>query len=196
MKAKKEQNKDKGAISYDAVSQSYDSLHNAEQNRKYAILLSMIEMKKEDKQEKDKLLDVACGTGMFFEFLESEKIQCYKTGIDNSQGMIEKCKKKGFNCQISAAENLPFADKSFDIVTCISAIHNFKDPGNALFEMRRVCKNSGSLGIIVITVLRRSEKYEEICDLIKKNFKIEKKIEEQKDDIFVLRINHSVRVKL
>ncbi len=166
-------------ISYDNINQSYDSLHRTEQYGKYQIIISMIGIK-----EKDKLLDVACGTGMFFEFLESKNIQCSKQGVDNSKGMIKQCKKKGFDCHFFRAEKLPFSDKIFDVITCVSAIHNFENPENSLQEMKRVCKDSGT---IIITLLKRSEKYDKICLLIKKYFKIERIIEEKNDVLFLLR---------
>lgn len=44
------------------------------------------------------------------------------------------------------AENLPFPDASFDLVTCRIALHHFPDPGRAFAEFARVLKPGGKLG--------------------------------------------------
>jgi ubiquinone/menaquinone biosynthesis C-methylase UbiE len=42
---------------------------------------------------------------------------------------------------VSRGEELPFADGSFDVVTCRVAAHHFDDPGAALAEMARVSRS-------------------------------------------------------
>src|SRR5207245_2256618 len=42
---------------------------------------------------------------------------------------------------ISRAEEIPFADASFDIVACRIAAHHFQDPAAALKEMARVSRS-------------------------------------------------------
>jgi SAM-dependent methyltransferase len=41
------------------------------------------------------------------------------------------------------AAELPFVDGSFDLVMCRGAMHHFADPGAAVAEMARVCKDGG-----------------------------------------------------
>jgi ubiquinone/menaquinone biosynthesis C-methylase UbiE len=45
------------------------------------------------------------------------------------------------------AENLPFADASFAIVTCRIAPHHFPDVARAVQEMARVCRTGGCVAI-------------------------------------------------
>lgn len=45
------------------------------------------------------------------------------------------------------AEHLPFADASFDIVTCRIAPHHFPDVARAVLEMARVCRPGGAVAI-------------------------------------------------
>ena len=42
---------------------------------------------------------------------------------------------------VSRAEEIPFADSSFDVVACRVAAHHFQDPGGALKEMARVSRS-------------------------------------------------------
>ena len=66
-------------------------------------------------------------------------------GADISIGMLKKCQKscsKKTNLQLfqACAEDLPFADNSFDIVYHIGGINFFSDKAKAMQEMLRVAK--------------------------------------------------------
>ena len=66
-------------------------------------------------------------------------------GADISIGMLKKCQKscsKKTNLQLfhACAEDLPFADNSFDIVYHIGGINFFTDKTKAMQEMLRVAK--------------------------------------------------------
>ena len=78
------------------------------------------------------------------------------------------------------AEKLPFKNKSFDVIVSVTAIHNFKDQEKALDEMLRIGKKT-----IVITLLKKAQKYKKIKDLIYKKLKNVKEIDEEKDTIFI-----------
>ena len=88
-------------------------------------------------------------------------------------------------CILGSVERLPFQDKSFDIITCLTAIHHF-DLNLALEEMKRVAKKK-----VIISVLRKSNKFEEIVDAIKESFKVTNYILEEKDVIMVCQIEES-----
>ena len=85
-------------------------------------------------KKSDKLLDVGCGTGLTTQFWESNN----KTGIDPAKRLIEKAKKKDKDSDyiIAPAENIPFKDKSFEIVTSITAIQNFQNIEKGLKEIK------------------------------------------------------------
>jgi SAM-dependent methyltransferase len=91
----------------------------------------------------DKALDVACGTGQSSLALKAicENI----TGIDVSPEMLEFARK---NPEIefleSGAENLPFEDSSFDLLTVSNAFHWF-DRSRFLSEANRVLVPGGWL---------------------------------------------------
>ena len=84
-------------------------------------------------------LDVATGGGHVARRLREEGIDVVTT--DRAPGMSPDL--------ICAAEDLPFADSSFDVVACRTAAHHFGDVAAAILEMARV---SGTRVLIVDTV--------------------------------------------
>lgn len=81
------------------------------------------------------LLDVGCGNG-FFTFYFA-KI-CDVTGLDFSKQMLAI--NPHSKLIYGQAENLPFSDKSFDIVFCSNLLHHLDKPKKAMQEMKRVSK--------------------------------------------------------
>ena len=151
---------------YNKISKGYTKLHKEEQLKKLSIIKNNIKIKKSDL-----LLDVGCGTGISSDF------DCTVIGIDPSEELLRLNKNK--NKFLGDAEKLPFKSNFFDFVISVTAIHNFKDIERALKEIKRVGKNN-----FVFSILKRSNRFNEIKKLIKKNFRIEKEIEEDKDLIF------------
>jgi SAM-dependent methyltransferase len=75
------------------------------------------------------VLDVATGGGhVAARLCEAD---CQVVTCDSAPGM-----KPDVICR---AEDLPFADSSFDVVTCRVAGHHFEDPGASVKELARVC---------------------------------------------------------
>ena len=75
-------------------------------------------------------LDVATGGGHVARRLREEG--CEVVTVDPAPGMKPDV--------ISRAEDLPFADESFDVVVCRIAAHHFPDIGAAVEEMARVSR--------------------------------------------------------
>ena len=80
-------------------------------------------------------LDVATGGGHVARVLREAGLEVVT--IDPAPGMKPTV--------VSRAEEIPFADSSFDVVACRVAAHHFQDPGGALSEMARV-----SRGLVLI----------------------------------------------
>ena len=80
---------------------------------------------------------------------------------------------------LGKAEEIDFPDKSFDIVISLTSIHNFDDIEEGLKEIERVGKDK-----FAFSVLKRSNKAGEIEKIINKLFKVDEKVEEDKDIIF------------
>ena len=152
---------------YNSISESYNELHREEQLSKIRLIKDNLKIKNQDL-----LLDVGCGTGIF-----AEEFNCIKIGINPSIEMLKQG-KNAFYIQ-ACAENLPFKDACFDFVISVTAIHNFKNIKRGLEEIKRVSRKN-----VVLSILKKSAKINEIKDNIQKLFKITKTIEENQDIIF------------
>lgn len=160
---------------YDEISTGYDELHMAEQLAKMTEIIAAVGADIPKKAEK--LLDVGCGSG-----ISTSVWSCDCTGIDPSESLIALAKKKypKIRFYVGRAEELPFPDKSFDVVLCVTAVHNFHDIKKGIIEMKRVGKR-----LFIITALKKSKNIDEIEKFVIINFKIKKIISEEKDLIFI-----------
>jgi ubiquinone/menaquinone biosynthesis C-methylase UbiE len=107
-----------------------------------------------DIKKGNKVLDVACGTGVVTKKLIQKVGKTgHVIGADTSVTAIKIAKKWNNNIQnvlfVNAdAENLSFAEK-FDIITCQYALFFFPNASKALKNMRKSLKESGKLGMSV-----------------------------------------------
>jgi SAM-dependent methyltransferase len=88
-----------------------------------------------------RILDVGCGTGanleMLAQFGETE-------GVDVSEDALAFCRARGLDqVKLGAAEQLPYADASFDLVTALDVVEHLDDDLGGLREMRRVLRPGG-----------------------------------------------------
>jgi len=100
----------------------------------------------------EKILDLGCGNGRYFEYLKEKKVNYF--GIDNSTGLIEIAKSRypGVNFQTADALNLPFSENFFDKVISIATFHHIPSKEfriKFLKEVKRVLKPGG---ILILTV--------------------------------------------
>jgi|SRR3989344_4719237 len=147
---------------YNSISRGYNSLHKEEQEKKLSIIRKLW-------NPKGLILDIGCGTNLARKYFDNV------IGIDKSFNMLQE----GANV-CANAESMPFKDKSFDAILCITAIHNFNDPIKAINEMNRILKKGG----IAITLLKKSNNFEGIKKAIIKKFDVYC-LEEDKDFIFI-----------
>ncbi len=95
----------------------------------------------------ERLLDVGCGTGEHLLFFRNQG--CSVTGVEASFARIEAAKKRlGHRADIHAgrAEELPFSDNEFDVVTLIASLEFAEDPKKAISEAIRVSRNRVFMG--------------------------------------------------
>ncbi len=83
------------------------------------------------------LLDVGCGRGYFLGKVRAERPEIDLVGCD----VVDKLKVDGVSLVQGSAENLPFPDKSFDVVTCSHTLEHIVDPARAVSELKRVAKH-------------------------------------------------------
>jgi ubiquinone/menaquinone biosynthesis C-methylase UbiE len=100
-----------------------------------------------------RLLDVACGTG---QLAQQAVVQyaCSVEAVDLSEGMLREAKRrsdgvKGINYRQGDAEQLEFADGSFDYAASAFGLMYFPDPRRAISEIRRVLRPGGRAGFAV-----------------------------------------------
>jgi len=97
-----------------------------------------------------RVLDVACGTGQLLEMLIEHPGDPELFGIDRVAAMLDVAKQRlGQRATLleASAEELPFDQGAFQLVTCTNALHYFPDAAAALREMRRVLAPTGNLVI-------------------------------------------------
>ena len=103
----------------------------------------------------DKILDVCTGTGdIAIEFARCGAHDV--TGIDLSAGMLARAQKKiekldlttRIKLETGSALSIPYADKTFDLVTIGFGLRNLPDYARGISEMARLLKPSGRLLIL------------------------------------------------
>lgn len=98
----------------------------------------------------ESLLDVGCGTGYFTRRLAREA-GLRTTGIDPDPQSLAYARKQGEPGEVylcGLAEQLPFADRSFECTVCITALCFIADERRALSEMLRVTRRRLVLGLL------------------------------------------------
>lgn len=105
-----------------------------------------------DIRKGQKVLDVACGTGILAR-IAAERVGKGQSvsGLDANPAMLAVAKRIAPQIEWCEgdAETLPFDDDSFDAVLCQFGLMLFSNPGRALREMNRVLKPGGRLAVAV-----------------------------------------------
>ncbi len=154
---------------------------------------------------KDKqVLDIGAGTGRLS--LQFAKGGAQVMALDVSAKMLELVKRKNHKVQtiVGDAENLPFENNSFDVVTAAFLIVHLKDPARFFDEVYRVLKDGGRFvvtninqkdppevktkegNIIIESFYHRPEKIKEILELLA--FQVEEEIFVKENEVWVNQI--------
>lgn len=95
-------------------------------------------------------LDVACGPGSVVAAFARRARR--SVGLDATEAMLTQARALGTKLGLENVAwhrgdvyALPFADETFDIVSCRFAFHHLQDPVQALAEMIRVCRRGGAI---------------------------------------------------
>ncbi len=101
-----------------------------------------------------RVLDVGCGTGVFAARMREALPGAQVWGVDLVSGMLtkgtERWRHHATNVQPvqGDSERLPFAEGSFDFVTCANSFHHYPHQDRAVAELHRVLRPGGRLLLI------------------------------------------------
>jgi ubiquinone/menaquinone biosynthesis C-methylase UbiE len=104
--------------------------------------------------EAEKILDIGCGTGRFASRLLKRRPAARVWGLDLSPGMLGRCRQRcdalGGRLAVvqGDSERLPFADDTFDAVTCAHSFHHYPRQQAVAREMHRVLRPGGRLVVV------------------------------------------------
>lgn len=112
----------------------------------------------------EQMLDVACGTGIVARRASPLLAPTGAAhGVDPNPNMLsvarEACEREGLQVQFAdgRAEELPYPDNSFDVVTCQQGAQFFTDRPKGFAEMKRVLKDGGRAVISTWQPLERHD---------------------------------------
>jgi len=130
---------------YDQSAKVYDEQYREEQEAKNRVAMDNITLKKNSV-----VLDVGCGTGLLFAHV-AEKAK-FTIGTDISRGILKEAAKQAKQYDNAAlvltdADNMPFADKTFDAVFAITLLQNTPNPIATLNEIKRVSKSNATIAV-------------------------------------------------
>ena len=100
------------------------------------------------------VLDVGCGTGRLLRKVRAVYPSAQLFGIDPAEGMVEVARRQieSATIYLAAAESLPLADSSVDIVLSSISFHHWTDQLTGLREIRRVLRPGGTLCLADISI--------------------------------------------
>jgi len=134
---------------FDVQAAQYDLWYQTPEGRYSDTLEKELFLKLTQPKSGQSVLDVGCGTGNNLAFFRELGLRV--TGIDASEPMLNIAAKKlgtDVELHLGHAEELPFINNSFDIVTLITTLEFVSEPIKALKEATRVARGQVYLGIL------------------------------------------------
>ncbi|OIQ98110.1 23S rRNA (guanine(745)-N(1))-methyltransferase [mine drainage metagenome] len=115
-------------------------------NEEYRLLASLLAPR-----PGETLLDVGCGTGYFTRRFADKATEGNVVGVDIDTEMLRfanEHSEPNIGFVAADARQLPFRDKSFDLVVSVTALCFIRDEKQALSEMLRVARRRVVLGLL------------------------------------------------
>lgn len=118
-------------------------------------------------QPGESVLDVGCGTARWLSKLQTPNselrtINGLRAGVEPSAEMLKAARPRaqaGILLVRGAGEALPFADRSFDVVSLVTSLEFISDPARAVREAFRVARRLAVVAVLnrwsIITTVRR-----------------------------------------
>jgi SAM-dependent methyltransferase len=93
-----------------------------------------------------RILDAGCGSGRM---LDELALRGNVSGVDASAVAVAATRRRGHVARRCNIERMPFADASYDLVTCLDVLEHTSDDRRTLCELRRVTRPGGTLVVTV-----------------------------------------------
>ena len=112
-------------------------------------------------QAGERILDIACGTGVVARLASRRILEGHVTGLDLNKGMLAVARtlpREGapIDWIEGSALDLPFPVGQFDLVLCQQGLQFFPDQQRALREIRQVLSPSGRVALSVYSPIERT----------------------------------------
>jgi len=129
---------------YDLTADMYDERYAAEQKAKYKAALKNLNV------DYAKILDVGCGSGLFFNEVATRA--SVVVGVDISRKLLLKSKQQASSLEnVSVlqadADHLPLKEGFFDATCAFTVLQNMPKPPETLSELKRVTKPGGRVAV-------------------------------------------------
>lgn len=136
-------------------------------------------------------LDIGFGTGYpVIEIAERSGNSCRIYGVDIWRPGVRRALQKisvhglqNLTLLLAKAENLPFHNEYFDLITSNNGLNNVQDLGKSLAECFRTCKKGGHL-IFTINLPDTMKEFYGIFQSVLNDQKLENQIEKMKEHIY------------
>ncbi len=150
--------KDRALQQFDKWAHSYDRslLHHFLFRPSYLTLMEEVALWYREHQRSFNLLDIGCGTGEFASMLAHSDWPVSVVGLDYAPAMCSKAAQKAGRASVSEkpsfaagdSEFLPFASRSFDIVTCSNSFHHYPDQAAVVSRIFDLLRRQGRFILI------------------------------------------------
>jgi ubiquinone/menaquinone biosynthesis C-methylase UbiE len=132
---------------YESLAPSYDERWRTYIDVSLAKVLSALTL-----EGRERILDVACGTGELERLLFARWPELHITGVDLCPRMLAQAREKHIVGDVAwiegEASHLPVPDSQFDVIICANSFHYFRKPVDALREFRRCLTPTGTLILV------------------------------------------------
>ncbi|NLX21008.1 MAG: class I SAM-dependent methyltransferase [Phycisphaerae bacterium] len=143
---------------FESWAETYDRslLHRFLFQPSYRMFLEELQGWRGETAEPFDLLDIGCGTGTLGAMLALSLLPARVVGLDYAAGMCRVAREKACKAHVADrlrfvtadSEHLPFADGSFDVVTCSNSFHHYPHQQAVIHDIRRVLRPGGRLLLI------------------------------------------------
>jgi len=148
---------------YDLTARMYEARYAEEQAAKYQAALKHLSINRNST-----VLDVGCGTGLFFSHIAAEAETV--VGVDISRRLLLKAKERtrafrNVHIVQADADQLPFRDAYFNVIFAFTVLQNMPNPSETLMEIEQ---NAKQCAPIVVTGLKKVFSLEAFQALLQK----------------------------